>query len=174
MKIFLRNNKGFTLIELLVVVAIIGLLSSVVLASLNGARVKARDAAVKSELIQLRNLIELDRSESSDYSKFQIGWRLSSNTCAIYSVGNYKSQIVGMCDNIVNSLKASGLGEYYMHIGTASGGIVDYSVMVGLPSKIDNAGNPSRMLCVGSSGRISEIAWGDWGVGGPLGCYGNP
>ncbi len=45
-----KNQKGFTLIELLVVIAIIGLLSSVVLASLNSARAKGADAAIKSNL----------------------------------------------------------------------------------------------------------------------------
>ena len=54
-----KKNKGFTLIELLVVIAIIGILSSVVLASLNTARDKGRDAAVKSSMQTIRVQAEL-------------------------------------------------------------------------------------------------------------------
>lgn len=44
--VFLSNKKaGFTLIELLVVISIIGVMSSVILSSLNTARMKSRDAA---------------------------------------------------------------------------------------------------------------------------------
>ncbi len=55
----MNKNKGFTLIELLVVIAIIGILSSVVLASLNTARNKGADAAIKSNINNARAQAEL-------------------------------------------------------------------------------------------------------------------
>ena len=58
MKLFKNSKNGFTLIELLVVVAIIGLLSSIVLASLNSARAKGRDAKRASSVHQLKIALE--------------------------------------------------------------------------------------------------------------------
>lgn len=54
-----NSSAGFTLIELLVVIAIIGLLSSVVLASLNGARKKGRDSRRIADLKQMQTALEL-------------------------------------------------------------------------------------------------------------------
>ncbi len=71
MKIYIKNKRGFTLIELLVVVAIIGLLSSVILASLNSARSKARDAVRLSDIKQISNALELYYSNNGVYPSGQ-------------------------------------------------------------------------------------------------------
>ncbi len=63
-----KNFKGgFTLIELLVVIAIIGILASVVLASLNTARGKGANAAVKANLSNIRAQAELFYDTGSTY-----------------------------------------------------------------------------------------------------------
>jgi prepilin-type N-terminal cleavage/methylation domain-containing protein len=52
------EKRGFTLIELLVVIAIIGVLSSVILTSLNTARAKSRDSKRLGDFHQIRLALE--------------------------------------------------------------------------------------------------------------------
>lgn len=61
------RQKGFTLIELLIVIAIIGVLASVILGSVNSAREKAAIASVKSNLAALRTSAALLYSLSGSY-----------------------------------------------------------------------------------------------------------
>ena len=63
----MKTQRGFTLIELLVVIAIIGILSAVVLASLNTARSKGNDAAVMSNIDGIRTQAGVYSSTNGSY-----------------------------------------------------------------------------------------------------------
>jgi prepilin-type N-terminal cleavage/methylation domain-containing protein len=61
------NQKGFTLIELLVVIAIIGVLSTLAIVALGGARAKARDSRRVADIKQLATALELYYADNNSY-----------------------------------------------------------------------------------------------------------
>lgn len=64
----IRNKtKGFTLIELLVVVSLIGVLATLVLANLNAARQRGRDATRKSDLRNIQTALRLYYNDYGSY-----------------------------------------------------------------------------------------------------------
>ncbi|KKR65039.1 MAG: Fimbrial protein pilin [Candidatus Curtissbacteria bacterium GW2011_GWA1_40_47] len=82
-----KNSGGFTLIELLVVIAIIGILASVVLASLNTARTKGADAAIKSNLVNIRAQAELVYDTGSTYVGVCTDTKIASALATATSTG---------------------------------------------------------------------------------------
>ncbi len=96
-----KTSKGFTLIELLVVIAIIGILSSVVLASLNTARGKGANSAIKANLANVRAQAEIiyDNNSPNTYSG------LCANTVVAAATASAANSLGG---TVVNTLATAG------------------------------------------------------------------
>ena len=105
MKVNIFKNKtklmrGFTLIELLVVISIIGMLASVVLVSLQGARNKARDAKLISEMRELQKAMELYRLDNPTNPYPADGWFHGLNATCPVALSNVQN---GVGHNIVEA-----------------------------------------------------------------------
>ncbi len=163
------RNRAFTLIELLVVIAIIGILSAVVLASLNNARIKARDAAIKADLSELSNVMALNYDDYGSYCQIEpVVWVTASGyTCdtllssGIFN-GTYAQKAHDICQNIYDNASNAGGAGYRLLIDTNTSCATAYSWDVLL--------NDGNWYCTGSSGAKGEYP----SYAGYAGCYTNP
>lgn len=186
---YIINSKGFTLIELLVVISIIGLLSSVVLASLNSARIKAKDAAIKQGVREFDKLMLLEYHDTGSYANLRSCDWVPYNTpnppqdCSSMFSGTYAVQARNICNNILSNAKpvwgTQANNSYAVFICNAVGGNQKYSIMVSL--------NKGNWFCSGSSGTSDNVSYwlsrldgsdiqsnsSRWSES-PIGCYYNP
>ncbi|MDR3519676.1 MAG: type II secretion system protein [Candidatus Pacebacteria bacterium] len=89
LKAYKNTHRGFTLIELLVVVAIIGLLSTIVLSSVNAARLKANIARRLSDMREIQTALE---NYYDDYGVYPTTGGASQSQCA--SWGSFAANAV--------------------------------------------------------------------------------
>ena len=121
-------KHGFTLIELLVVIAIIGILASVVLASLNTARDKGADAAIKSTINNVRAEAAIYYDDNANYDAF-----CASLTNAATAVNN-----------------AGGTGSWTCNVD-----LVTDSTTYAVSGQLSD---PTEFYCVDASGSASTTA----------------
>ncbi|MBT3249403.1 MAG: type II secretion system protein [Candidatus Pacebacteria bacterium] len=69
----IRNNAGFTLIELLVVIFILGILATLLITNMQGARQRARDTSRKTGLNNLKTALRLYYNDYQAYPATDTG-----------------------------------------------------------------------------------------------------
>jgi len=175
----MKHKRGFTLIELLVVVAIIGLLSSVVMASLNSARVKARDAKRAAEIRQIQIAVESYYNDNGHYPDTHNVWTsfdspaYSPNPIYSPNAANLSAALSSYIKSPADP-KSLGADSGYLYISIVGG--TDYCILFWrTPENLKNFGsslvNYARCTgidgngqCIGSANSI-YVGTGLWAGG---------
>jgi prepilin-type N-terminal cleavage/methylation domain-containing protein len=191
-----NSAAGFTLIELLVVIAIIGLLSSVVLASLGSVRLRARDAAIKQIVAQMRAIMATQFAENPA-SPYYFGGsnpqRLIANdasgtfvnscdtrlTAGGFTTENYNN-LLSLCNQLAKLVKPVGTASaVYVFLGFADFATLPapcstanncYTLIVRLPSGANDTYYCASGI-LGFNGQVSAVDTGAWTSPG---CWRNP
>jgi prepilin-type N-terminal cleavage/methylation domain-containing protein len=147
------HSRGFTLIEILVVVAIIGILSAVVLASLTIARNKGLDAAIQADLSTVQTQAELYAAgvgaNTYGSARSLAGCPTSSGGGSMfYSDANIKAAIVA-ADQAAGGTGVQPTTKVYCGVNGAQSA---YAVQATLVNGITSGGTTYMVWCIDSIG----------------------
>ncbi|MFA6278556.1 MAG: type II secretion system protein [Candidatus Paceibacterota bacterium] len=143
----MKNNRGFTLIELLVVIAIIGILSAVVLASLNTARGKGSNAAIMSDLNTVQTQAEIYYGTQSPNVYGTVGF--------VNTLAGCTASAMFADPNVKAALTAA-----YSASGSTAGNLACVAAGQTYAIAVKLTGTPASWWCVDSSGVAKSVLTG--------------
>ena len=114
-----KNSSGFTLIELLVVVFILGILATLLISNMQGARQRARDTVKKTELSNLKTALRLYYNDYQSYPSTDIGIYLracgtaGTSRCPVCDSAYFAAGGADGCDTIYMRSVSEGVFKYY-------------------------------------------------------------
>ena len=148
-----KKVRGFTLIELLVVVAIIGILATIVMVSLNGARSKARDAQRLKDAETIGGALNLYYANNGRYPDQPSGPCPDSGLYDNVS-GLASSLVPGYLATIPQDPKPRSCDYNYMYAALGSAGSVNgFTIVINLENTQPfwNAASNGDRWCIGAT-----------------------
>lgn len=124
----MKSRDGFTLVEVLIVIAIIGMLSSIVMANIDNARSKARDTKRKQDMSAIQTALEIYYVDNNSYPSTSMLWRGQCTGAGNFGLSGPNGYVPNLAPTYIPSLPTDpdtdirGCGiqscYYYMSNGT--------------------------------------------------------
>ena len=155
----MNHRKGFTLIELLVAIAIIGVLATIVLASIKSAQSKARDKRMQSEVRSLRTALDLYYARYGSYPSTGGGYTCTAGSGINNCVPGTGTLQVLVTEGFISKLPigtgadGSGVDETEIYYGSPGwwNSSWPYQIQFQLENRDDTAGECNGGSCSGAT-----------------------